>query len=165
MNKYIKLDPWKIIEEGFKSENVKSSESLFSLGNGYMGQRANFEERYSGDSMPGNYIAGIYYPDRTKVGYWKVGYPEYFAKIANSANWIGIDIEVGGESLDLAKGKISGFVKTLHMDKGYLERTFTLELPSGKKIKVNSQRFLSLTTKELGAVKYSLTPLNFSGKV
>jgi trehalose/maltose hydrolase-like predicted phosphorylase len=41
---YIKPDNWSIIEEGFDVERVKSSESLFSIGNGAMGQRANFEE-------------------------------------------------------------------------------------------------------------------------
>jgi maltose phosphorylase len=41
---YIKPDNWSIIEEGFDAESVKSSESLFSIGNGAMGQRANFEE-------------------------------------------------------------------------------------------------------------------------
>ncbi len=41
---YIQPDNWSIIEEGFDAERVKSSESLFSIGNGAMGQRANFEE-------------------------------------------------------------------------------------------------------------------------
>jgi maltose phosphorylase len=49
----------------------------------------------------GSYIAGIYYPDKTKVGWWKNGYPEYFAKVLNAPNWIGIDIEINGENLDL----------------------------------------------------------------
>jgi maltose phosphorylase len=79
---YIKPDNWSIIEEGFDAESVKS-ESLFSIGNGAMGQRANFEESYSGDTFQGSYIAGIYYPDKTKVGWWKNGYPEYFAKVLN----------------------------------------------------------------------------------
>jgi maltose phosphorylase len=35
---YIKPDNWSIIEEGFDAERVKSSESLFSIGNGAMGQ-------------------------------------------------------------------------------------------------------------------------------
>ena len=39
---YIIPDQWSIIEEGFEPERVQSSESLFSLGNGAMGQRANF---------------------------------------------------------------------------------------------------------------------------
>ena len=68
---YIIPNSWSIIEEGFKPENIKSSESIFSLGNGAMGQRANFEEYYSGDTFKGSYIAGVYYPDKTRVGWWK----------------------------------------------------------------------------------------------
>ena len=81
---YIKPDEWSIIEEGFDKEQVKSSESLFSIGNGAMGQRANFEEQYSGPTFQGSYIAGVYYPDKTRVGWWKNGYPEYFAKVLNA---------------------------------------------------------------------------------
>ena len=99
---YIKPDNWSIIEEEFDKEHVKSSESLFSIGNGAMGQRANFEENYTGETFQGSYIAGIYYPDKTKVGWWKNGYPKYFAKVLNAPNWIGIDIEINGETLDLA---------------------------------------------------------------
>jgi maltose phosphorylase len=44
MKNYIKHDPWKIIEEGFDPTVNLVSERLFSLGNGWMGQRANFEE-------------------------------------------------------------------------------------------------------------------------
>ena len=50
---YLKIHPWKIIEEDFDPGHVKSSESIFSLGNGAMGQRANFEESYSGESFHG----------------------------------------------------------------------------------------------------------------
>ena len=64
---YLKHDEWKIIEEGFDPQLHQSSESIFSLGNGKMGQRANFEECYSGESLQGSYIAGIYYPDKTRV--------------------------------------------------------------------------------------------------
>ena len=56
---YIIPNSWSIIEEGFNPKNIKSSESIFSLGNGAMGQRANFEEYYSGDTFQGSYIAGF----------------------------------------------------------------------------------------------------------
>ena len=65
MKNYIKADEWKIIEEGFDPHYNKISESIFSLGNGRMGQRANFEEAYSGDTLQDNYVAGVYYPDKT----------------------------------------------------------------------------------------------------
>src|SRR6056297_2756536 len=126
---YIKADRWSIIEEGFDKDRVKSSESLFSIGNGAMGQRANFEESYSGKTFQGNYIAGIYYPDKTKVGWWKNGYPEYFAKVLNAPNWIGIHILLNNQPLDLATAKVTRFRRVLNMKEGFLDRTFTAEVP------------------------------------
>ena len=163
MKNYIKHDGWKIIEEGFYKQHNKISESIFSLGNGRMGQRANFEEQFSGETLPGNYIAGVYYPDKTRVGWWKNGYPEYFAKVLNAANWIGIDIEIDGEVLDLAKCEVSSFLRVLHMKEGYLERTCTAKMPSGKMVQIHARRFCSIVDDEAGAICYKIKPLNFSG--
>lgn len=165
MKQYFKIDEWRIIEEGFNPEENKVAESVCSIGNGHMGQRANFEESYSGDTLQGNYMAGVYYPDKTRVGWWKNGYPEYFAKVLNSINWIGIDIKVDGETLNLAKCKVLDFTRILNMKEGYLHRTFTAELPSGKTVKVDAKRFVSIARKEIGAIRYSITPVNFSGKL
>lgn len=165
MKNYIKIDEWNIIEEGFDPHLNKISESIFSLGNGRMGQRANFEETYTGETLQGNYVAGVYYPDKTRVGWWKNGYPEYFAKVLNAANWIGIDIKIDYETLDLANAKVTDFKRVLNMQEGYLERSFTAELKSGKKLKVKATRFCSIVDDEAGAIRYSLTPLNFSGDI
>src|ERR1700704_1033473 len=119
MKDYIKVDEWKIIEEGFEPKHNMVSESVFSLGNGRMGQRANFEEAYSGETLQGNYIAGVYYPDKTRVGWWKNGYPEYFAKVLNACNWIGIHINIEGEEIDLHKAKsVTDFKRVLNMKEG-----------------------------------------------
>ena len=165
MKEYIKHDAWSIIEEGFNSEYNKVSESIFSIGNGRMGQRANFEEAYSGETLQGSYVAGVYYPDKTRVGWWKNGYPEYFAKVLNAANWIGIGVEIDGEQLDLHTCEVMEFRRELNMQHGYLRRTFTVKLESGKIIKVDAQRFCSIVNDELGAIKYSVTPLNFDGVI
>jgi maltose phosphorylase len=158
---YIKPDNWSIIEEGFDAERVKSSESLFSIGNGAMGQRANFEEHYSGKSFQGSYIAGVYYPDKTKVGWWKNGYPEYFAKVLNAPNWIGIDIEINGENFDLAKCKaVKNFRRELNMKEGIYYRSFEATLQNDVQVAVNVTRFLSLDIDELGIINYEITPLN-----
>ena len=53
---YIQPNEWSIIEEGFDPSRVRSSESLFSIGNGAMGQRANFEEHYSGSTFQGSLL-------------------------------------------------------------------------------------------------------------
>ena len=163
---YIKPDNWSIIEEGFDLEQVKSSESLFSIGNGAMGQRANFEEYYSGKTFQGSYIAGIYYPDKTKVGWWKNGYPEYFAKVLNAPNWIGINIEINGEILDLAAcATVKNFRRELNMKEGIYNRSFEATLQNGTQIAVNVRRFLSLDLDEVGVINYEITPLNNDAKI
>ena len=163
---YIKPDNWSILEEGFDRESVKSSESLFSIGNGAMGQRANFEENYSGETFQGSYIAGIYYPDKTKVGWWKNGYPEYFAKVLNAPNWIGIDIEINGETLDLNTcTEVKNFCRELNMKEGWYNRSFEAVLKNGTEIAINVRRFLSLNLDEVGYINYEITPLNKDAKI
>ena len=109
MKEYIIHNGWKIIEDKFHPEYNKITESLMSLGNGRIGHRANFEEKFTGETLQGNYVAGVYYPDKTRVGWWKNGYPRYFAKVLNAANWIGIDVQIGNETLDLNTAKILEF--------------------------------------------------------
>ena len=162
---YIIPDEWSIIERGFDKTQATASESIFSIGNGAMGQRANFEEHYSGETFQGSYIGGIYYPDKTRVGWWKNGYPEYFAKVLNAPNWIGIGVKIGDEVLDLNTCEVNDFYRELNMKEGYLKRSFTATLSNGNKIKVESIRFCSLDYHEVGAIKYSITPLNFSGVI
>lgn len=160
MKDYIIHHEWKIVEEGLDPSLNRISESLFSIGNGRMGQRANFEEKYTGDSLRGSYIAGIYYPDKTRVGWWKNGYPEYFAKIINSTNWIGINIEIDGQELDLAKVKVYSFRRELDMQKGLLTRSFVAGFPDGNKAEICSERFVSIHDTEIGAIRYSIKILD-----
>nr|WP_299339867.1 glycoside hydrolase family 65 protein [Allomuricauda sp.] len=163
---YIQADPWSIIEQGFDKEQVKSSESLFSLGNGAMGQRANFEEDYSGATFQGSYIAGVYYPDKTRVGWWKNGYPEYFAKVLNAPNWIGVRLKVNGSSFDLNTCKeVKGFQRELNMKEGWYQRSFIATMPNGLEINAKITRFLSLDLDEVGAIKMELTPLDQDAEI
>ena len=165
MRNLFEIDNWKIIEKSFDPTKQKQAESIFSIGNGSFGQRANFEEHYSGDTLQGSYVGGVYYPDKTRVGWWKNGYPEYFAKVLNSCNWIGINIEIDGIALDLNTCEVSSFYRELDMFKGTLTRKFKAKFPNGKEIEVNSIRFCSMAREEVAAISYSVTPLNFSGNI
>lgn len=68
------IEPWTLRTTKLDKENKRLQESLTSLGNGYMGMRGNFEEGYSGDGHIGTYYAGVWFPDKTRVGWWKNGY-------------------------------------------------------------------------------------------
>jgi len=165
MNKYLQTDPWCIIEEGFHVNRQLASESIFSLGNGHIGQRANFEEYYSGETMLGSYVAGIYYPERAERGNWKNGYSETNERIINAPNWTGISVRLNDERLDLAEWDVQNFRRVLNMREGFLERTFEAISSRGHRIQVSVRRFLSMAETEVGAISYSVKSLNYEGRI
>ena len=157
------IHPWKVVERGLDKERMRLSESLTSAGNGYMGMRGNFEEDYTGDTHLGTYIGGVWFPDKTRVGWWKNGYPQYFGKVINAVRLNGIHVEIDGEPLDLATASVQDFYRELDMQNGLFVRRFTVKTAGGC-VRVEAERFISLAQKELLAVKYCLTP-DYEAKV
>lgn len=159
-----KIDDWKIIEDELHTQEFRLAESMTSLGNGHMGMRGNFEETYSGDMHRGSYVAGVWFPDKTRVGWWKNGYPHYFGKVINSTNYIGIQVFIDGVELDLYTANVTQFYRELDMQTGTLTRRFRVE-SAGKKTNIEVIRFLSTAKKELAAISYTVTPENYTANV
>ena len=151
------IHPWKVVETRLDKERMRLSESLTSTGNGYMGMRGNFEEDYTGDTHLGTYVGGVWFPDKTRVGWWKNGYPLYFGKVINAVRLNGIHVEVDGETLDLNTAQVEAFYRELDMQNGLFLRRFTVRTAGGS-VQVEAERFVSLAQKELLAVRYRLTP-------
>ncbi|PMD72265.1 glycoside hydrolase family 65 protein [Companilactobacillus nuruki] len=162
MQRIFDVAPWNIVTHKLDKENKRLQESLTSLGNGYMGMRGNFEEDYTGDSLSGIYLAGIWYPDKTRVGWWKNGYPKYFGKVINAVNFIKMNFLINGSKLDLNKDTISDFTLDLNMKNATLTRSFIVTKGESK-IKFNFVRFLSVAQKELSVQKVSFE--NVSDKI
>ena len=152
IQRLFEIDPWKIATSTLDKENRRLQESLTSIGNGYMGMRGNFEEQYSGDHHLGTYIAGVWYPDKTRVGWWKNGYPDYFGKVINAVNFIAMDLFVNDQLVDLAKISPSDFYLELDMETGILRRNYTVSL-AGATVKFSFERFLSIVKRELALIK------------
>ena len=133
------IDPWKLVTKKFEKENIRLYESLTSLGNGYMGMRGNFEEGFSGDSHSGTYIAGVWFPDKTRVGWWKNGYPKYFGKVINAVNFSAVGIELNGKTVDLNTAEFSDFYEELDMRSALLTRSYCVD-----GVKLTFRRFFSI---------------------
>ncbi|WP_448790405.1 family 65 glycosyl hydrolase domain-containing protein [Bacteroides graminisolvens] len=165
MKKFLKTDEWNVIEEGFHADNLRAFESIFSLGNGRLGQRGNFEETYSSDTLQGSYLAGISFLDKTRVGWWKNGYPNYFTRIPNAPNWSGIIVRLIDEELDLALWDVDSFERRLDMKEGISYRDFQVTSPKGHKLKVHVEHITSMANQNLCIIKYSVTSVNYEGKI
>lgn len=151
------IHPWKLMETRLHREDMRLSESLTSMGNAHMGMRGNFEEQYSGDCHRGTYLAGVWFPDKTRVGWWKNGYPDYFGKVINAVNMLEIGVSVNGEEIDLARSEVASFYRELDMEHGLLLRRYTVRLAGGE-VRAQVERFLSIARKELLAIRYRVTP-------
>lgn len=165
MKQYITLDPWKIIEDSFNPEHHQITESLMSIGNGRMGQRANNPETYGGETLKGNYIAGVYYPDKTRVGWWKNGYPEYFAKVLNSLDWIKKDVFIDDQLIDMSNANIKSYRRWLDMKEGILYRDVTLQLNNGNTVKISTERFYSIADQDKCFLRYTIKAIDRAIKV
>ena len=152
MKRLFEIDPWKLVTHQLIPTEKRLQESLTAIGNGYMGMRGNFEEGYSGDHHLGTYYAGVWYPDKTRVGWWKNGYPDYFGKVINGVNFAGVAIRLNDLPVDLAQVPYDDFYLELDMQTGILQRNYTVEL-GGARVRFTFERFLSIVKKELGAVK------------
>lgn len=150
------VDAWRIHTTELNKAEKRLQESLTAIGNGYMGLRGNFEEGYSGDTHQGTYLAGVWFPDKTRVGWWKNGYPEYFGKVINATNFIGLDITVDGQKLDLYTATIRDFSLELDMKAGVLRRSFTL-VQDGKEVQFAFERFLSIVQQQLALIRVHVT--------
>lgn len=155
MKRIFDVQPWHIVTNEFNPDNKRLQESMTSLGNGYMGMRGFFEEDYSGDSLAGLYLGGVWYPDKTRVGWWKNGYPDYFGKVVNAVNFIKMNVKINGDEIDLAKDKFSDFKLDLDMQHSILTRSFTVTKGDAK-VAVTFERFLSVAQQELSVQRLTL---------
>lgn len=154
----VEVEPWAVTATRLDGSAIRLLESLTSTANGHFGMRGNFEEGYGGDTHPGTYVAGVWFPDRTRVGWWKNGYPEYFGKVINATNVIAIDLVVDGEKVDLHTGSFNDFRMRLDLRNGLLTRTFDYAVGTAR-VRVSFERFLSVATPELCLQRVRVTAL------
>jgi len=162
-DKYLVVDTWKVIEEGFDPARNRVSESIFSLGNEYMGVRAYPEEGYGGDSLIGSYFNGLF--EESKVAAHYKGIIRFLRFMVSAVDWLYARISVNGESLDLETSKFSDFRRELDFKRGKYVRSFVWHLSDGKQLRLTFERFVSMNVSNLGCQRIVFEPLNFSGQV
>lgn len=153
------VDEWLVKTHEVPTNNMRLYESLMGIANGFMGMRGNFEESYSGDTHRGSYIAGVWFPDKTRVGWWKNGYPEYFGKVVNSIDYIGARLTIDGTEVDINVQDIRDFEASLDMQNGILARKYIVKI-NQKEIALKFERFLSIVKQNIAAIRITAEALD-----
>ncbi len=154
------VDEWRLVELARPAAAQRGhSETLFALGNGYLGLRGNDEEGGAAYEH-GTYINGFHET-------WPIVYPEAaygFATVGqtilNLPDAKTIRLQVGPHTLDLDSAALDDYRRTLDMRTGALERRLVWRTPAGERVAVSSRRLVSFSDKHLAAMEYSVTLLD-----
>lgn len=163
--RYLEVDPWMVVEKGFHRDRSLVSESIFSVGNEFMGVRGYFEEGYSGKGRIGSYFNGIFERKNIEHPCPHRGLAVNNHYMVNAVDWLYTRIRLDGEVLDLAKSRVRNFVRTLDMRTGLMTREFVWRTARGRNLRIKFERFTSMEKAGLGCQRIGFEALDFSGVV
>ena len=144
---------WSVIETSFNPKELHHKETVFTIGNGYLGVRGSFEEGYIHD-RPGTIVNGVY--DDVPIA---------ATEIVNCPNWLPLTIKVNGEAFRMDSGEILEYKRQLDMRLGILSRDVRWKSPSGHTFEFHFERFVSLASQHYLAIRCEVTSLDFTGEV
>ena len=150
---------WKIVDRRLAPEQMGAGESVFAVGNGYLGIRGAPEEGAPAHD-PGIILNGFHET-------WPIVYPEDAYGLARTGQTIVnatdgsiIRLFVDDEPLELATATILRFERVLDMQSGVLCREVEFETARGRRILVRSRRLASLEDCHLAAIDYEVVALD-----
>ncbi|MFQ5798855.1 MAG: glycoside hydrolase family 65 protein [Bacteroidota bacterium] len=157
-------DDWKLIEKRFYPRLLAQSETLFSLSNGYLGMRGNFEEKRPAFQR-GTFVNGFHETRPIVYGEEAYGFAKRGQTIVNVTDSKIIRLYVDDEPFYLPTANLLRFERVLDMKAGTLDREVLWETPSGKQISIRSRRLVSFQHRHLAAISYQVTVLNAKAPV
>lgn len=144
---------WILIETHFRPEQLHTRETIFTVGNGYLGTRGSFEEGYPRES-PATFIHGVYDP-----------IPPVHTEVANCPDCLPLVITIEGDRFGLDQGQILQYNRELDLRQGVLSRSLQWRSPSGNTIDIYFERFASIADHHVLCQCCTLTFLDFHGRI
>lgn len=137
---------WHLKTNRYNTAKQELEESLFMVGNGYLGVRGSFEEGYpSGSSIRGTYINGLY--DRVPMVHAEMafGFPTEQDKQPRVMDTQTCEVWLDGEKAMLSVLENDSYERTLDFQTGESRRTYIYETRQGKRASIEFKRIASLT--------------------
>ena len=144
---------WTVIDTQFDFSELHHKETVFTLGNGYLGTRGTFEEGYPG-ACPATLIHGVY-----------DDVPVMHTELVNCPDWLPLAIVVGGDRFSLDQGQVLSYRRQLDLRWGLLSRDVLWRSPSGHTVCLNFERMVSMVDKHVLVVRCQVTPVDFEGTI
>ena len=149
----IEYRDWSIEQHQFDPFKQHHYETVFTIGNGNFASRGVLEEGYPGEERS-TFIHGVF-----------DDVPVVFTELANSPDWMEIEILLDGERFNLAAGEVLSFNRSLDLHTGLVHRELRWRSPQGQISRLVFDRFISLADRRLAGMRIEITPENYSGKI
>ena len=162
----MRSDTWKISDKDFRKE-IKLKETLFTLANGYLGVRGNFEEGLPQDiqSTRGSYINAFYESEEIQYGEKLFGFPDKSQSIVNIIDAQTLHINIGDETFSLFEGEVLDYTRSVDFRKGVASRSVHWKSPKGQEVKIHFKRLVSFEIKELFLIHLEIESVNYTGEI
>lgn len=152
-------EAWRIRRTQADMDRLAETESIFALGNGWVGWRGTLDEG-APYGMPGTYLNGFH--ERRELDYPEDGYafPQFSDTVISAPNAALVRLWVDGEPLDVRTGTLRTHERVLDLRAGVVERHTEWISPAGHGVRVRSVRLVSLPRRPVAAVRWSVEPLD-----
>ncbi len=158
------VDPWRLVETRFALDDVGVTETLFAVGNGYLGLRGNHPEgRHAHEH--GTFVNGFHEVFPIRHAEQAFGFAEVGQTIINAPDAKVMRVYVDDEPLSLDVADLRAYERVLDMRTGVLTRHVRWMTPSGKDVVIDFERMVSFEEKHVAVMRVSVTILNADAPV
>lgn len=158
------IDPWAIVETRFDASLLGRTESIFAVGNGYIGLRGNISEGREA-SEHGTYINGFHETWPIRHAEEAFGFARVGQTIINVPDPKIIRLYVDDEPFIISIAEIVSYERRLDMRAGTLTRDLTWRTSSGKHVRIHSSRLVSFTERHLALIEYEVELLDADASI
>ena len=158
------VDPWRLVEQSYSSDDLGLTETLFALGNGYLGMRANPEEGREAHSH-GTYLNGFHETWQIMHAEDAFGFAKTGQTLVNVPDAKLMKLYVDDEPLLLASADIDSYERSVDFRNGVLTRDIVWRTPAGKRVRVTSKRMVSFAHRHLALLSLEITLLDSSAPI
>jgi alpha,alpha-trehalose phosphorylase len=153
------VDPWRLVELDHRPEDLGVTETLFAVANGYLGMRGNPEEGRDAFEH-GTYVNGFHETWEIRHAEAAFGFARTGQTIVNVPDAKLVKLYVDDEPLTLGTADLEHYERTLDFRDGVLRRSLIWRTPSGKRVRVDSTRMVSMTQRHLAVITLEVTMLS-----
>jgi alpha,alpha-trehalose phosphorylase len=153
------VDEWALVENHIDNDDLGTTETLFSVGNGYLGLRGNVDE--GRDSFAhGTFVNGFHETWPIQHAEEAFGFARVGQTIVNAPDAKVIRLYVDDEPLLLPIADLVEYERRLDFRSGVMSRDILWRTPGGKRVRVRSRRMVSFTQRHLAVLTFEVTMLD-----